>query len=303
MPRRPDPSRRPLPDVTIRQLEYLVAIADEPTWAAAADRVGVSPSALSQGVAELERRLAVELFERDGRRRVIRHSSSPVVAHARQVLALTSDLVEWSARLAGGQLGAVRVGMIDVAAVTHHSATLGEFRADRPDVDLLLRVAPSTDLLAQLIDGAIDLVVCVEPSVAPIGISMTRLLDEELAVYSPTGRIPADAAEWGPWVLFPTGSNTRALIETRLRALGAPLDVVAESHQPDVLREMVRLGTGWTVLPRAQAESGDRPLSIGQVIGDRRLVLCRRSGATVDPAVDVLADRLRQASLNPKRRR
>ena len=64
-----------LPDLTIRQLEYLVAVADEPTWAIAARRVGVSPSALSQGLAELERRLGLTLFEAAGRRRVLRASA------------------------------------------------------------------------------------------------------------------------------------------------------------------------------------------------------------------------------------
>jgi DNA-binding transcriptional LysR family regulator len=287
--------------VTIRQLEYLVAIADEPTWAAAADRVGVSPSALSQGVAELERRIGVEMFERNGRRRVVRTSAGPVVAHARQVLALTGDLVDWSARLGDGHIGSVRLGIIDVAAVTHHSTTLAAFRAERPDVELLLRVAPSTELLRQLTDGVVDLVVCVEPRSAPSGIELVPLLDEELAVYSPSGRSTATPSRWGPWVLFPSGSHTRSLVEDRLRELGAPLDVVAESHQPEVLREMVRLGTGWTVLPRSQAESGDRPLVAGRVIAERRLVLARRAGATVDPAVDDLSARLRQAA--PRRRR
>jgi DNA-binding transcriptional LysR family regulator len=43
-----------LPDLSIRQLEYLIAVAEENTWADASDAVGVTPSALSQGLAELE---------------------------------------------------------------------------------------------------------------------------------------------------------------------------------------------------------------------------------------------------------
>ena len=57
----------PLPDLSIRQLEYLVAVDEAPTWARAAEAVGVSPSALSQGLAELERRLGVALFDRESR--------------------------------------------------------------------------------------------------------------------------------------------------------------------------------------------------------------------------------------------
>ena len=87
------------PNLTVQQLEYLVAVADAPTWADAAADVGVSPSALSQGLAELERRVGMPLFERQGRRRLVAPSAVPVVAHARVVLARTSDLdfdtIQW----------------------------------------------------------------------------------------------------------------------------------------------------------------------------------------------------------------
>ena len=56
-----------LPNLTVQQLEYLVAVAAAPTRAAAAATVGVTPSALTQGLAELERRVGVPLFERHGR--------------------------------------------------------------------------------------------------------------------------------------------------------------------------------------------------------------------------------------------
>src|SRR6188768_557323 len=108
-----------LPDISLRQLEYLVAVADAPSWAIAAERTGVSASALSQGLAELERRVGVALFERDGRRRLVRPSAAPVVTHARQVLALTADLADWSDRMTSGHAGRLRLGMIDAAAVIH----------------------------------------------------------------------------------------------------------------------------------------------------------------------------------------
>ena len=59
-----------LPNVSTSQLAYLVAITRHRTWAEAASSLGVTPSALSQGIAELERRLGVPLFAADGRRRV-----------------------------------------------------------------------------------------------------------------------------------------------------------------------------------------------------------------------------------------
>ena len=290
-------SHPPLPDVSIRQLEYLVAVAEEATWSMAATRVGVSASALSQGLAELERRVGVALFERDGRRRPVRAEAAPVVAHARQVLALTGDLSQWAERLRTGRTGRLRLGMIDAAAVVHYPEVLRAFRADRPDVELLLRVAPSATLLELLAGGKLDLVVCVEPPADVAGIDTERLAVEDLAVYCPPGVSIAEPASWGPWVLFPAGSHTRSVVVDVLRRAGAPLEVVAESHQPEVLREMVRLGTGWTVLPTSQAEHGDRPLAPGRPITTRHLVVATRSASVHDPAVDELAAELRRAAL------
>jgi DNA-binding transcriptional LysR family regulator len=115
-------------------------------------------------------------------------------------------------------------------------------------------------------------------------------------VYGPPGTTTDLPSAWGPWVLYPRGSHTRALIVAQLRARGASLEVVAESHQPDVLREMVRFGTGWTVLPRSQAEFGDRPLDPGPTLLTRQLVVATRRGAVADPAVDRLRDRLLAAA-------
>lgn len=286
----------PLPDLSIRQFEYLVAVSEAPTWAVAADRVGVTPSALSQGLAELERRLGVDLFERDGRRRRIRPTARPVVDHARRVLALTSDLAQWSDQLRSGATGSVRVGMIDAAAVLHFPDELRDFRRDHPDVDLHLTVAPSSTLLDQLVAGSIDLVVCVATPDHPPALRFDRLMPDELFVYAPDGTVPDEPRRWGPWVLFPSGSHTRQLIVEALGRVGAPIDVVAESHQPDVLREMVRLGMGWTVLPGTQAERGEERLGGGRLLVTRQLVLARRSDSIVDPAVDVLAATLAGAA-------
>lgn len=285
---------RALPDISIRQLEYLVAVADAPTWKTAAERVGVSASALSQGLAELERRIGVPLFEAQGRRRVLRGTASPVLDHARLVVTATADVVDWAERLRAAETGRIRLGMIDVAAVTHFPDVLRGFRTERSDVDLTLSVAPSLTLLADLERGELDLVVCVEPPSPVSAIDTDPLLSETLVVYGPPGVTIGHPSTWGPWVLFPADSHTRRAVASRLAEIGAPVEVAAESHQPDVLREMVLLGLGWTVLPRSQGELGPVELTVGEQLVNRRLVLARRHGAITDPAVDELARRLRR---------
>ena len=158
-------SRFSLPDISIRQLEYLIAVADAPTWKVAADRVGVSASALSQGLAELERRIGVQLFEAHGRRRVLRTTCRPVLDHARLVVTSTSDLVDWARRLRTAATGRVRLGMIDVAAVTHFPrCTAGVSRRAKRRRPSPCRLQPSRALLSDLKSGALDLAVCVEPT-------------------------------------------------------------------------------------------------------------------------------------------
>jgi len=278
-----------LPNLTVQQLDYLVAVVEAPTWADAASRLGVTPSALSQGVAELERRVGVQFFERDGRRRVLAASAAPVLKHARDVLARTRDLADWSARTRAGRAGDLRVGMIDAAAVHHYPDALLRFRHQRPDAELRLTVAPSASLLADLARGALDIVVCVEPPSYIDALTVLRVRTDELAVYAPPSASRGAPAAWGPWVMFPAGSHTRELIDGALRRLSAPFDVVGESHQPEVLREMVGLGFGWTVLPTVQA-GRLRPVC---PLTKRSLVVARRSAAAPNAAADALAAQLR----------
>lgn len=275
--------------LTTQQLEYLVSIDRHATWADAAADAGVSASALSQGVAELERRLGLTLFQRDGRRRVPTDDHAEVLAYAERTVAATDDLRRWVADRRGGRTGRVRLGLIDAAATHHFRHVLRRYRDDHPDVDLHLTVGPSGGLLAGLKRAELDVVGCVQPAETPPGIEVATVLDDPLAVLAPADVSVGRPASWGPWVSFPEGSHTRSLVARALTARGARFDVVAESHQPEVLREMVLLGLGWTVLPQA----GLTPSGALQVVEDdlvrRRLVIARRSAAPADAVIDRLA--------------
>ena len=280
-----------LPNLTVQQLEYMVAAAASPTRAAAAAGLGVTPSALTQGLAELERRVGVPLFERHGRQTRLRPQAAEVLAHARRVVAETRDLARWAETRRSGSAGTVRLGTIDAVAVHHRAHAIRRHRRVSPDLDLRLTVAPSGALLDSLRVGDLDLVVCVESADPPVGIDTVVCLEEPLHAYAPDGAAVGAPATWGPWVTYPDGSHTRSVIAAGLMAVGAPFEVVAESNQPDVLREMVRLGMGWAVLPEAQAEAGVESLERVRrlPIGVRRLVVARRSGAPPDAAVEALA--------------
>jgi len=284
--------------VSTQQLEYLVAIARRDRWADAAADVGVSPSALSQGIAELERRLGIALFEREGRRRVPTADHAEVLRYAEATLAATHDLERWLGARREGSTGVVRLGMIDAAATHHFRDVLRQHRRHRPDVDLRLDVSPSRGLLDRLARAELDLVVCVEPAEQREDIRWEPLLDDPLSVVAPPpsgagSSSVARPAGWGPWVTFPAGSHTREVVAEALRGAGARFDVVAESHQPEVLREMVLLGVGWSVLPLRGLDGAEELRVVHPDLTARRLVLARRAAAPADAAVDELSAALR----------
>ena len=122
------------------------------------------------------------------------------------------------------------------------------------------------------------------------------LSDKHLFIYAPKGKVIRDPKKWGPWVSFPKGSHTREVIASSLAALGASYEVTAESNQPEVLAEMVRLGLGWAVLPSAQAKTGIENLTpIKKTpLAMRRLVLMRRSSSPLDSATQTLVKYLKK---------
>lgn len=294
MQRKQSAPKDALPQVSIQQLDYLVSIADAPTWAVAAAELQVSPSALSQGIAELERRLGLVLFERAGRRRVLAPNSGPVLAYARSVVAQTRDLGRWASAQAEAGTGKLRIGMIDAAALFYFSDAVGEYRLQFPDVEVRLTVAPSAQLLEQVQQNELDLAVVVRPQIQPTDLDFVDLVDDPMSVYTSAETVPGDPSTWGPWVSFPASSHTRQHTAEHLRRVGSSYQVVADSNQPEVLCEMVRLGMGWAVLPSVQAESEARKLRrvLDAPLFHRPLIAIQRSNALPHPNADELLRRL-----------
>ena len=289
-----------LVNVTTSQLEYLVAAIAESTWKEAAANVGVSPSALSQGIAELERRLGVRLFDKQGRRRMPTAEAMAALAHETRILAELRELSRWAQQARGGGVGQLSIGMIDTAAIHHFGDTLVGFRRDHPTLTVRLLVQPSNALLDQLRAGEVDAIVCVDPDPDDRFV-LEPLIGEPLYVYAPPDVTIGAPKTWGPWVSFPAESRSRSLMARRLRAQGIPFEVIAESSQPAVLKEMVRLGMGWTVLASVDAETAPHPLhrATNEPIAERMLTLVRRADRIPNPALAALLGQLRATAEQP----
>ncbi len=279
------------PNVHLQQLAYLREVERAPTWAEAARRLHVSAPALSQALAELEKRLGMVLFERDGRRRRLTDDGREAAAFAREVLALAEAFDDRVRERRAGTRGSLRVGMIDAGSLYLLPAAVRRFRERHPGVDLHLTVDASAHLEEALRRFELDLAFVIDDGSEPPDLRREALADEKLYLYAPPGRRESPAA--AEWVLYPPGSHTRERIDVGLARLGIRPRVRLESSNPQVLRQMVALGFGWSVLPAAVAESGPQPLRRRRregVIAVRTLCFSRRRGAPDDPRVKALLD-------------
>ncbi len=98
--------------LSLRQLQYVVAVAERGSFRRAAEQCHVSQPSLSAQVAQLEEALGVQLFERDRRRVLLTPAAEGLIRRARQLLVEADDLVDAAAQLADPFAGKLRVGII-----------------------------------------------------------------------------------------------------------------------------------------------------------------------------------------------
>jgi LysR family hydrogen peroxide-inducible transcriptional activator len=120
---------RPLP-LTLRQLQYVVAVAEAKSFRRAAEQCHVSQPSLSAQVAEVEGALGVRLFERDRRRVLLTAAGAELVERAKRVLLEAEDLAEAAKRYTDPFAGTLRIGVIP---------TIGPYLL--PEIDPALRKA------------------------------------------------------------------------------------------------------------------------------------------------------------------
>ncbi|MCO7231808.1 MULTISPECIES: LysR substrate-binding domain-containing protein [Cobetia] len=246
--------------ITLRQLQVFVAVTRHGSVSAAAREIGLSQSAASQGLSELERHLEVQLFERLGRRLALNANGRRLLARAEQLLEQTHAL-ELEAREPGVVDGNLR-GELEIAA----SATIGTwllpglagaFMREHPGTELNLRLRNTHQVVEAvlnydaelgLIEGDChaprlmsqtwreDELVVVAPPSHPLAMRGTALSDEDLAT--------AD------WILREGGSGTRAVFERALHGRIERLKVRMELGQHEAIKQAVFAGLGLGCLSR-----------------------------------------------------
>jgi LysR family hydrogen peroxide-inducible transcriptional activator len=143
-------------DLSLRQLQYVVAVADTLGFRRAAERCGVSQPTLSAQIQQLEAVLGVALFERDRNGVLVTAAGEEVVKRARRVLVETEDLLSAATRARDPFAGTFRVGVIPTIAPYFLPEVTQALAKAYPHLRLVFREEKTEDTVRDLWAGTLD---------------------------------------------------------------------------------------------------------------------------------------------------
>jgi len=143
-------------DLSLRQLQYVVAVADTLGFHKAAARCHVSQPTLSAQLQQIEGVLGVQLFERDRRRVVVTGVGAEIVARARRVLVEVDDLIAVATRAREPFTGTLRLGVIPTIAPYLLPDVMPAIQARYPKLSLVFREEKTADIVRELEEGTLD---------------------------------------------------------------------------------------------------------------------------------------------------
>jgi LysR family hydrogen peroxide-inducible transcriptional activator len=247
---------------TLRQLAYLVELAERLNFRVAAEAQFVTQSTLSAGIKELESVLGVQLVERDRRRVRLTAVGEDTTARGRELLAAATDLAE-AARAATRPLsGPLRLGAIPTIAPYLLPAVLPALRREHPDLKLFLREDLTERLLERLRAGGLDVALIALPY--ETGDLYRRELFEDRFSYVARASDPAVRGKAVSLGRIDTGNlllleEGHCLREHAIAACGrrrSGFEPKVEATSLTTLLQMVEGGLGATLLPGITLDAG-----------------------------------------------
>jgi len=250
----------PSSSLSLRQLEYAVAVDDHRSFRKAAAACAVTQPGLSAQIAALEHGLGVQLFERDRRKVLVTPAGVEVVARARVALDAARAVIETAHGASEPLTGRLRLGVIPTIAPYLLPVVLPAVRARFPRLQLILREERTPQLLAQLDDGRLDAGLLALP--VPGDLAAARLYREDFLLAAPRGhpltRKPtvreADLADQAI-LLLEDGHCLRDQALAVCHTAGAHENNELRTTSLPTLVQMVVSGLGVTLLPELAASA------------------------------------------------
>jgi DNA-binding transcriptional LysR family regulator len=279
----------------LRQLRYLVALADERHFTRAAAREHVAQPALSQQIRRLEAELGLTLVERTTRRVAMTQAGELLVGRARRMLAELDAAQAELASLAGVQTGRLSVGALHTMGPVDLSLLLASFHRTHPGIELTVREQSSEELAEMLRVDEIDLAfLSVTEHIQRRGLTLQHLVREEIVAVLPTShplaerpavRLAELAGE--PFVSFRKGSRLRELLDWGAAEAGFELRIALESNESRRIRSLVSSALGVAILPRSDATGPGAPVAVTALVEPaltRDVTLAARTQRRLPPA-------------------
>lgn len=245
----------------ITHLRALVMIVREGSFTAAAEKLFVTQPALSQQIKGLEAEVGVPLLERRGRRFTVTAPGEVVLAHAEQILAHLQQVQEDLAALQQLAQGRLRIGTSDTVCLYLLPPVVQAFRRQHPAVEIHLTNRPSREVVALLLEGALDFGIISLPVNEPLLESEFLCERTEVAVCAPDHPLAAQTqvtlAELTgyPLLLLEKGTTSRALFE-HLVTQSSLSPQITDLGSIEVMKRYAEIGLGVAIAP-AMAVAAD----------------------------------------------
>ena len=279
----------------LRQLRYLVALAEELNFTRAAASEHIAQPALSQQIRRLEEEVGVGLVERTTRRVSLTEAGELLVIRARRILAELDAADTELQALRGVDVGHVTIGAIHTMGPIDLSLALAEFHAQHPNVALTVREQHSEECAELLRIDELDLAfLSVTERVESHELGLHQLISEELMVLLPRDHALAGHEEvrmadlaHEQFISFRQGARLRELLFSAGRDAQFEPRVTLESNDPQRLRALVSRGLGVAILPRSDAMAPGADVVVARLTGPalrRDITLAWRAGRRHSPA-------------------
>lgn len=290
----------------LRQLRYLVALADERHFTRAAARSQVAQPALSQQISKLEDEVGVTLVDRTTRRVHLTEAGELLAGHARRVLAELDDARAELEQLTGLVAGRVTIGLTQTPGPLDLVRLLADFHTRHPGVELTVREGLSTTLADALRDDQLDLAfLSIVEERDRRGLELHELAAEPLVLALPeahrlAGRARLRVADLRDeqLIAFPAGATIRDAVQHAAHAAGFEPRIAFETNEVARMRALVSAGLGVAVLPRSDARAPAPPVRLVALRAPtlkHRISLCWRHGKRHAPAARALLEQARAA--------
>lgn len=288
--------------MNLRDLRYLVALADLRHFGRAADACFVSQPTLSTQIKKLEEELGVTLIERAPRKVMLTAAGQDAVLRARRIVAEVDELKESARRSRDPASGALRLGVFPTLGPYLLPHVVPQLRERFPQLELLLTEEKSDVLLARLREGKLDAALLALP-LHDDQLHAQFLFEEAFLLAAPerhplaqSKALHIDALNDETLLLLEDGHCLRDQALDVCRLSGAQEKTGFRATSLETLRQMVAAGVGVTLLPALSVHdpivqpTGIRLVRFADPAPSRRIALVWRKSSALDGLLQQLAE-------------